>query len=220
MAEAVARRRPANLLDLGCGGGHVSFAAAPFCGTVTAYDLSADMLAAVKAEAAHRGLANIVTRQGSAEVLPFADATFEAVATRYSAHHWGDAARGIAEAARVLKPGGLALFADAIAPADPLLDTFLQSFELLRDPSHVRNYSIAHWRGMVEAAGLRVVSVTPARLPLDFAAWIKRINTPPHFAEAIRALQQVMAERVREHFAIEADGSFTLDTMLMEAQKP
>ena len=179
MAEALALRRPATVLDLGCGGGHVSFAAA----------------------------------------LPFADASFEAVATRFSTHHWGDAAKGLAEAGRVLKPGGIALFADVFAPADPLLDTFLQSFELLRDPSHVRNYSIAQWRGMVEAAGLTVASVTQGRLPLDFAAWIKRINTPPHFAAAIRALQQAMAERVRAHFAIDEDGNFSLDAMVMVAHK-
>ena len=219
IAEAIALRRPATVLDLGCGGGHVSFAAAPFADSVTAYDLSADMLAAVEAEAARRGLANIVTRRGSAEALPFADASFEAVATRFSTHHWGDAAKGLAEAGRVLRPGGIALFADVFAPADPLLDTFLQSFELLRDPSHVRNYSIAQWRGMVEAAGLTVASVTQGRLPLDFAAWIKRINTPPHFAAAIRALQQAMAERVRSHFAIDEDGNFSLDTMVMVAHK-
>jgi len=220
MARAIAERGPARLLDMGCGGGHVSFAAAPHAGEVVAYDLSDQMLGAVEAEAARRGLANVVTRQGSAEALPFADASFAAVATRYSVHHWGNAARGVAEAARVLEPGGLALFADVIAPADPLLDTFLQSFELLRDTSHVRNYSAAHWRGMVEAAGLEVVSVAFARLPLDFVAWIARINTPPHFASAIRALQDAMATRVRDYFEIDAAGNFVIDTMVLTAQKP
>ena len=60
----------ASVLDLGCGGGHVAFAAAAAGASVTAYDLSAEMLAAVTAEAGRRGLARIETRQGAAEALP------------------------------------------------------------------------------------------------------------------------------------------------------
>ena len=45
--EAIARERPdARVLDLGCGGGHVSYRMAPHVSAVVACDLSADMLAA------------------------------------------------------------------------------------------------------------------------------------------------------------------------------
>ena len=50
------RARPGlRVLDLGCGGGHVAFTAAAAGAAVTAYDLSAEMLAAVAAEASRRG---------------------------------------------------------------------------------------------------------------------------------------------------------------------
>jgi len=49
------------------------------------------------------------------------------------------------EARRVLKPGGRAVFMDAISPGPALLDTYLQAVELLRDPSHLRDYSLAEW---------------------------------------------------------------------------
>ena len=62
-------------LDLGCGGGHVSYRLAPHVGQLTAYDLSQAMLDAVGREAAGRGLGNIALRRGAAEALPFADAT-------------------------------------------------------------------------------------------------------------------------------------------------
>ena len=127
---------------------------APLTRSVVAYDLSAAMLEAVAAEAERRGLANVETRQGSVEALPWPDGSFDVVASRYSAHHWRDAGAGLREARRVLKPGGLAAFMDVVAPEDPLLDTWLQSLELLRDPSHVRNYSIAQWRTM--AGGRRL----------------------------------------------------------------
>lgn len=219
IASSLAGTRPANVLDLGCGGGHASFAAAPVAGHVTAYDLSADMLRAVAAEAVRRGIANIATHQGSAEALPFPDASFDAVITRYSAHHWGNAGQGVAEAARVLKPGGIAIFADVVAPEEPKLDTFLQSFEILRDTSHVRDYSIPRWQAMCEAAGLVVDEVERYRVPIAFGPWVERMATPEPFVTAIRALQEAMPEQVRGHFEIAEDGSFVLDSMVMKAHK-
>ncbi|HVT24693.1 MAG TPA: hypothetical protein VHD95_08710 [Rhizomicrobium sp.] len=43
------------------------------------------------------------------------------------------------------------------------------------------------------------------------------MQTPPVYADAIRALQKDMSEEVLKHFAIEADGSFMLDVMSMKA---
>ena len=58
--------------------------------SVTAYDLTAGMLAVVQREASARDIKNISTVQGMAEVLPFPDARFDFVISRYSAHHWHD----------------------------------------------------------------------------------------------------------------------------------
>ena len=75
-------------LDVGCGAGHVAFRLAPLVGRVTACDLSTEMLTVEATEARTRGLENLVVEQGTAERLPFADATFDLLTTRYSAHHW------------------------------------------------------------------------------------------------------------------------------------
>lgn len=194
----------------------MSFHVAPEVARVVAYDLSADMLAAVGTEARRRGFANITCAQGPAETLPFADAEFDFVLCRFSAHHWHDVPSALHEARRALKPTGKAIFIDSIAPALPVLDTFLQTFEMLRDPSHVRNYSAAEWQRMAAAAGFVPRIVANRRLPLDFAAWIARMNTPELHAQAIRSLQSRVAEEVRAHFAIEPNGSFTIDVMTLE----
>src|ERR1051326_1974270 len=145
LAALVEEDSAAQVLDLGCGAGHVSFAVAPRAKSVVAYDLSSDMLEVVARAAADRGLANITTRQGVAEHLPFPDASFDRVLSRYSAHHWRDFEAGLREAARGLQPGGIGGLVAAVSPGAPLLDTYLQGIELLRDLSHVRDYSRAEW---------------------------------------------------------------------------
>ena len=203
-------------LDLGCGGGHVAYRLAPHMAEVTACDLTPAMLDAVRLEADRRGLRNIRTALGAAESLPFDDTSFDLAATRFSAHHWRDLAAGLRELRRVLAPSGRALLIDAVSPGLPLLDTFLQTVELLRDPSHGRNYSPAEWLAALAAAGLTPLSLVARRLRLDFSAWVGRMNTPPTHVAAIRSLQLGASEAVRTHFAIAPDGSFTLDTLTIE----
>lgn len=217
IAEVAAARRPNHALDLGCGGGHVAYAIAPHAVRVTACDLSAEMTAMVAGEAARRGLGNIATATGPAEAVPCPDDSFDFLACRFSVHHWRDATTGLSEARRVLRRGSPALFADVVAPAWAASDTHLQAVELLRDPSHVRDYSEAEWCRMLGAAGFAINGISRGRLRMDFADWTARMRTSADRAEAIRTLQSLASEEVREHFAVEADGSFTIDTILVEA---
>jgi ubiquinone/menaquinone biosynthesis C-methylase UbiE len=219
--EALIRARPpARILDLGCGGGHASFRAAPHAEEVMAYDLSPRMLAAVTEEAERRGLANIRTECGRVEALPFADASFDIVMSRLSAHHWTGWDAGLKEAARVAKPGGLAVFIDSVSPGEALLDSWLQTMEVLRDTSHVRSYSHGEWLAGLVRAGFLPGSMANFRIRLEFASWIERIGTPKIQADAIRALQARMPEPVAQHFALEPDGAFSIDIALFEARKP
>ena len=220
LAALVQGRSDAAVLDLGCGAGHVSFAVAPQVASVTACDLSPEMLAVVSRAAGERGLGNLRTQQGVAEQLPFPDATFDIVLSRYSAHHWRDFDAGLREAARVLKPGGIVGIVDSISPGPALLDTWLQAVEILRDPSHVRSRSRAEWEDALVHAGLLPDRVRGFRLRLVFSVWIERMRTPPVRAEAIRNLQTVASDRITRHFAIEPDGSFCIDVALFQAVKP
>jgi SAM-dependent methyltransferase len=207
----------ARVLDLGCGGGHAAFAVAPHVKEVVAYDLSAAMLKAGAAESQRRGFGNLATRQGAVEKLPFADAEFDAVITRFSMHHWSDLGAALREARRVVKLAGHGVFIDTISPAQPALDSFLQAFELFRDPSHVRNYSEREFRDALAAAGFTVTAMTPRRIPINFPAWIERMNTPAVQAEAIRSVQRQVPAEARHYFAIADDGSFELDTAMFRA---
>ena len=208
----------ARVLDLGCGGGHVSYRAAPHVAEVVACDVTASMLDAVAAAAAERGLSNITVQQAPAEMLPFPDASFDVVLCRFTAHHWHDLEAGLRQVRRVLKPGHRALFIDTVAPADRVLDTHLQAVELLRDASHVRNYSVAEWVSGLSRAGLAIAGITTRRLRMDFPVWIARTRASAEHAAAIRSLQGGASALVRDHFAIAADGGFDIDTATFEAR--
>jgi SAM-dependent methyltransferase len=176
------------------------------------------MLDTVAVEARRRGLDNLVTKRSAAEALPCPDASFDVVATRYSAHHWGAFRDGLAQMRRAVKTDGLALFMDVVSPGVPLLDTWLQTLELLRDPSHVRNASVAEWQATLAAVGFAVDDVITYRLRLEFGTWIERMRTPAVHVAAIRSLHERASSEVKDYFEIGADGSFTVDTALIVAR--
>jgi ubiquinone/menaquinone biosynthesis C-methylase UbiE len=215
----VQRVKSPAVLDLGCGAGHTSFSAAPFSASVTAYDLSGQMLAVVAASAKERSLENITTRQGPAEKLPFPDAAFDVVVTRFSAHHWADVPAAMKEVHRVLRPDGVAVVIDIIASENPLHDTTLQAVELLRDASHVRDYRVSEWASMFAAAGFSHQQTSSWRLKMVFDEWVARMRTPAERVIAIRSLLDTAPEETRLHFAVENDHSFFIDAAFFEAKK-
>ncbi|WP_145566432.1 class I SAM-dependent methyltransferase [Yersinia aleksiciae] len=209
----------AHLLDLGCGAGHASFTAAAVVKSVVSYDLSAQMLQVVSQAAADKNLTNIAVQQGLAESLPFGDQSFDIVISRYSAHHWHDVGQALREVKRVLRPGGKVIFMDVVSPGHPVLDIYLQTVEVLRDTSHVRNYSPGEWLALFTDAGLVINEVTSDRLYLEFSSWIARMRTPEYFSTAIRELQKSASESVINHYQIKTDGSFTSDIMMVVAKR-
>ena len=217
LSEWLGNETQSTLLDIGCGAGHTSFVAATHVAQVTAYDLSEKMLQVVREAAQARGLSNLTTVKGPAEALPFAEASFEVVVSRYSAHHWHDVGLALREIKRVLKPGGKFILMDITSPGQPPLDVWLQTVEMLRDPSHVRNYSQGEWLKMVNESGMTVNRLVMDRLDLAFAPWIERMRTAEIMTQAIRLLQEKASASVKHHYAVQPDGSFSTDTLMFQA---
>src|SRR5215211_712534 len=154
MLAAADARPDQRALDAGCGTGHTALAFAPHLAEVLALDLTEAMLAQGRKLARDRGITNVTFQRGDVEHMPFPDASFDLVTSRYSAHHYPHPLVALREFARVLKPGGTFLLVDVVSPEPPAQDTFLNAIELLRDPSHVRDHTIDQWLHMFDAAGL------------------------------------------------------------------
>ena len=121
-------------LDVATGGGHVARRLREAGCTVVTVDPAPGMQPDVIA----RG-----------EDLPFADDSFDAVATRIAAHHFHDVVAAVKEMARVAR--------DRVVVCDLLfVSESDEQANRVRDPSHVRNYGAAEWHSFFELAGLEV----------------------------------------------------------------
>lgn len=220
MLAAVPLRGDERMLDAGTGTGHTALAFAPRVGHVTAVDLTESMLAQGRRLAAERGIGNVVFERADVERLPYPDGDFDLVTSRFSAHHVPRPAAAVAELARVLRPGGTLLLADVVSPDDPTTDTFLNAIELLRDTSHVRDHTVSQWRGMLDGAGLVVDELGVWPLRLEFASWVRRMDTPQPTVDQIRALLDRAPAEVRTALAVEEEGTFTVPVAVLRAVRP
>ncbi|HTO68732.1 MAG TPA: class I SAM-dependent methyltransferase [Myxococcota bacterium] len=204
VVERAALTGKERVLDVGCGAGHTALALARNAAEVVALDLTEEMLATAAGLARERGLANVWFKRGRAEALPFADGAFDLVTSRLCAHHYADPAAATREAARVLRPGGRYLLVDSYAAEDPVQDTYLNAIEVLRDPSHVRNYRLSEWSAMFRAAGFAVELGPRWPVRLEFDAWLARIGTGAELAVGLRALIDAAPTEVKTALAIDS----------------
>lgn len=193
------------VLDAGCGAGHTSLAFAPHVARVVACDFTPAMLVQAETLAQECGALNVQTQQADVEGLPFQANSFDLVATRYSAHHWPHPEQALAEFRRLLKPHGQLLLSDIMAREDYAQDTFLQTIELLRDPSHVRDYRLSEWRAMLAGAGFDTEVLLTFELSLHFSTWTKRMATPPQSAEMIKTLFNGAPAEIKRGFSLPAE---------------
>ena len=98
----------ARVLDVGCGTGSVTRAAArrARAGSALGVDLSTAMVDAARARAARAGLANVAFARADAQVHPFPTGGFDVVLSRTGASFFGDPAAAFANLARATVPGG------------------------------------------------------------------------------------------------------------------
>jgi ubiquinone/menaquinone biosynthesis C-methylase UbiE len=142
------------VLDVASGGGLIVCAFAPHVRHATGIDLTPAMLEQSRKLAGEKGITNVTWKQGDVTTLPFADASFSTVVTRYSFHHFLEPLAVFKEMVRVCRPGGRILVVDMYASEEPAKAAEWNKLEKLRDPSHVRCLSLTELKGLFGKVGL------------------------------------------------------------------
>jgi ubiquinone/menaquinone biosynthesis C-methylase UbiE len=125
LLDAVGVRSGTELLDVGTGPGFVAAAAVRRGATVTGIDVADSMVELAQARVPAGRF-----RRGSAEDLPVPDRSFDAVVGNFVILHLGHPDQGVAEARRVLRPGGRCAFTTWESPAlNRALGVFYEAVE-------------------------------------------------------------------------------------------
>ncbi len=219
LAELAALTGQEHVLDVATAVGHTALALAPGARHVTGVDLTDEMLVEARKQAAAKGITNVTFTAGDAENLPFPGGHFDVVTCRIAAHHFPNVVGFCREAARVLRPGGLLLVVDNIAPEDDELDAFINTVEKLRDPSHFREYRLSEWEGFLTRAGLSFAVDRQFPTSMEREDWIARMSVPEPVAADVRQRMANAAPRIKECFGI-TDTHFTLHKAIIVGRKP
>jgi len=232
LVELVAPQAGWRVLDVATGAGHTAMALAPHVAHVIASDVTEEMLAETRRLAAEKGLANLETASADAAALPFADGSFDLVTCRLAAHHFPDPAAFVAEAWRVLKPGGKLGLVDNVAPDAELLpglpDAKLRhaaaaynAFETLRDPSHARCLALGEWLALLKDAGFIAPHAEHMDQDIAFGPWTQRMRCDVQTVSRLEGLLKEAPLRAFLKPRTSEDGlSFTLQEAIIVAGKP
>lgn len=150
-------------VDLGIGDGLLTLMLAEVAESVTAIDLSPPMLEQLEVRARRRGIHNIKTVEGDIESLPLEPHSFDVAVLSQALHHAHVPERALAEARRILVPGGRVLVIDLLAHTEEWVRDRLQHIHL--------GFTEPDLQRLMEAAGFQDVRVERAA----------RDPQPPHF---------------------------------------
>ncbi len=188
------------VLDIGCGSGETTFAAARAAGegTVLGIDLSGPLLDEARRRAEHEGLHNAHFERSDAQVHPFPAAGYDVAMSRFGVMFFDDPAAAFANIARALRPGGrLALLCWQDAARNEWIVTMAAALAAHVDLPAMDGdgpYSLAdphRIQDLLDGAGFVDVSIGPVAEPLRLGSDVDDVID---FVQDLRMVRKMLAD--------------------------
>jgi ubiquinone/menaquinone biosynthesis C-methylase UbiE len=208
------------VLDVACGSGLVSCELAKVAHHIIGIDITPAMIEQANLLRQEKNLCNIKYEIGDVTHLPYGDASFSIVVTRYSFHHLVDPSSVLGEMKRVCMRKGRVIVIDA-TPASDKVDMY-NYVEKLRDPSHVKALTFAKLLEMFKQIGLTIINTDSYGVDMELERLLQSSFPNPGDKNKIRQLfikdVQNNLLGVNSHY-IGTEIHFTYPTSMIIAQK-
>jgi ubiquinone/menaquinone biosynthesis C-methylase UbiE len=210
------------VLDVACGPGLITCAAARIARHVTGIDITPAMIEQARKTQQSMGLMNMNWNVGDALPLPFPESSFSNVITRYSFHHFLEPQKVLTEMVRVCQRGGRVTVVDVFMSTSEQGEAY-DRMEKLRDPSHTRAMLLTELTGMFHDAGLRELITAFYRLDVALEKLLTASCTKAEDAQVVRQLLQddLSVNRMGVGANSQPDGlHFAFPIVVMAGRKP
>ena len=176
------------MLDVACGPGLIVCAFAKVVKHATGIDLVPAMIERSLVLQQEKKLTNIIWQVGDITPLPYADASFSIVASRYAFHHFLDPLAVMQEMKRVCKPDGKVVMIDVMVSSDPQKAVAYDRAEKLRDPSHTRALPLTEMESLFQQVGLPALRQTFYKVAANLEDALQRSFPNPGDADKLRRM--------------------------------
>lgn len=205
-----------HVLDIATGSGFLALEFAKRAGDIIGIDITHNILIYAQERQKNLGILNTGFLLSDVEYLPFPEKTFDIVSCRFALHHFPDPQKALLEMKRVCK--GRIVLVDGISSEDNNKSLLHNRIEKIRDPSHVRIYSLSEMKKMFNDIGAVITDVVHWDIPQDFDDWMKRAGTDEKKTNNIRYLMTSSAVNDGTGLRVKIEDKnirFTYDTVIL-----
>ena len=198
LIQATSASSEARVLEVATGPGHVAFGFAEECDQVIGLDITEAQLEIAEEKRGERGVDNVHFARGDAEGLPYEDDSFDVVVCRLAFHHFENPSLVITEMARVCRPNGTIAIDDIIVSEFTERASYQNTFERLRDPSHVRALPLSEIIVLFRQSGADVTDVVSGANIQEVEQWLSLAKTSESRSDEVR---QMIEEDARDDWS-------------------
>lgn len=207
------------VLDIATGAGFLALEFAKKADIVMGCDLTRNMLLKAREKEMSLGLKNTGFLLSDVESLPFPDESFDIVSCRFAFHHFPNPDKALLEMNRVCRDK--LVLVDGVSSEDVVKSHFHNRIEKMRDPSHVRIYSLSEIEEMFNTLGADITEITHWEIPQDFEEWMTRAGSDKKQTEMIERLMLESMDGDRTGLWVKLENGrlgFAYDTIILIAQ--